>query len=116
VTDRRPARQEDLRLDDLLFADYWPAGSPELVLHFLKTQYDPRTMPRIAVNQDEEGNYWLIGWQAADHPEGIGLLEAARGWGLTSEEKRWADLSVALLDKTMGTIDGSTRHDARRDD
>lgn len=80
-------------VDALQFDSYWPAGSPELVRAFLKTQYDPETMPPLHASF-RDGSYWLIGWQP---PEGCpGLLEAARGWGLTQDEEEWVRASEEL--------------------
>ena len=74
-------------LDDLVFGDYWPPGSPDLVREFLRTEYDPETMPPLIISRTPEGEFRLIGWEP--EPDGPGLLEAARGWALTENEEAW---------------------------
>jgi hypothetical protein len=78
----------DLGIDRITFPGYWPPGTPEVVREFLRTRYDPQTMPPLQVNLTKDGEYHLMGWQPG--PDGIGLLEAARGYGLTEEESFYA--------------------------
>jgi len=79
--------EEYRQLSDVSFPGFWPPGAEPVVREFLKTRYDPKTMPQLHVNV-VGGVYDLIGWKQSDHPEGIGLLEAARGFPLTDTEER----------------------------
>ena len=88
-------REGQLRLDQLTFEGYWPEGSPEVVREFLRTQYNPATMPQLHVAL-VDGKYHLLGWR--QKPGQPGLLEAARGWALTADEARWVEVWPDIAD------------------
>lgn len=71
------------------FGDYWPPEAVDRIREFLLFEYDPETMPPLALNRDDKGELWMMGWRNELHPEGLSLLEAARGYGLTDEDHRW---------------------------
>lgn len=74
-------------LDKLVFPGYWPPGLPRITLRWLAEVYDPRTMPRLQLARNPDGNISLLGWRSEDG-EGPGLVEAVRGYALTKEELR----------------------------
>jgi hypothetical protein len=106
-----------INLDDLEFGPYWPKGSPELVREYLRREYDPTTMPPLTVNR-RDGKLWLLGWANEDSS---GLLEAARAWGFTTDEKKWVEISarVGVVSTRLGSgeltvLDGSHRQSMSR--
>lgn len=50
----------DIHVDE----DLWGPGSEEIILDWLRTEYDPNTMPRLAAAdvKGREGT-WLLGWE-----------------------------------------------------
>ena len=79
----------EFSLEQLTFGDYWPPGTPDLVRAFLKTKYDPETMPALHVAAAADGTFRVLGW-SNEHGE-PSLLEASRGWALTENEAAWAE-------------------------
>lgn len=117
MSDRRPTTREDIPLrvlvEDMRFGDYWPHGSPDLVRRFLVEEYDRDTMPALQLARDpKDGTLWCIGWANSEHPDGISLLEAARGYAMTDEEADWARSPMALL-RSIVTLE-RTHHRKRR--
>src|SRR3954470_3236327 len=85
-------------LGAMRFGDYWPQGSPDLVRQFLAERYDEATMPQLQLARDPaDGTLWCVGWRNDEHPRGISLLEAARGYAMTDEESAWARSPMAVL-------------------
>jgi len=81
---RRSAYPVDrMRVDER----YWPKGASELVLGFLRDEYDPATMPQLIVVTIEgsDGLYSVIGWDTDD--EGEALFQAVYGRDMTDEEE-----------------------------
>ena len=83
--------------DQLVFAYFWPPGTEDSVRDFLRTKYDQRTMPVLLTTSTEDGSIHLLGWDNADDEPG--LLEAARGWPLTDDERAWVEVATAAQTK-----------------
>ena len=79
--------------DRLVFAYFWPPGTEDVVREFLRTKYDPHTMPVLLTTSADDGSIQLLGWDNADDEPG--LLEAARGWPLTDDERAWVEVATA---------------------
>jgi hypothetical protein len=92
MTEPNP-RREELSINQLKFAGYWPPGTEEMVREWLKTKYNPATMPPLEV-AEVNGEYHLLGWKAEP-----GLLEVVRGYPLTDDERAWSEAWSALQEK-----------------
>ena len=84
-----------LNSDQLVFAYFWPPGTEGVVREFLRTKYDPHTMPVLLTTSAHDGPIHLLGWDNADDEPG--LLEVARGWPLTEDERAWVEVATAAL-------------------
>ena len=51
---------EDLRVDER----YWGAGTSEPVRRWLNENYDPKTMPPLAVSDRGNGRFYVLGWRS----------------------------------------------------
>ena len=81
--------------NQLVFAYFWPPGTEDVVREFLRTKYDPHTMPVLLTTCADDGSIHLLGWDSADDEPG--LLEVARGWPLTDDERAWVEAATAAL-------------------
>ncbi len=71
-------RIEQFRVDER----YWPKGASELVRRWLAEDYDPVTMPPLAVVPQEDGTFNVVGWEGGEEP----LFHAVFGRDPTDEE------------------------------
>lgn len=113
MKEKRGARRELLTreqiADQVVFGDYWPPGTPELVREFLLTEYDAATMPALSLAEND-GVLYLLGWDSRQHRDGKSLLDVVRGHGLTDDEREWVFIGTALKSPSP-TIDGSMRYE-----